>query len=151
MKSVPPSAMATRPFWSECAIGEGSTRVAEQLILEEMIREGGRVHRDEGVRAAGAQVMDRSRAQLLPRPRLTADQDGEGRRGHERQLADDADEPGVVADETGHAQLPGQAGREGVVGLLSRTQAQEPTDALVPFVGPNGPEDEVVDRRHGGA
>src|SRR5438132_9434250 len=62
--------------------GEGALDVAEQLALQQALRQGRAMDLDERPRRARAGVMDRRRQQLLPGAALAPDQDGRGARGH---------------------------------------------------------------------
>jgi len=46
--SVPPRAIATSPGWSVARAGEGAAAMAEQLVLDQQIRQRAAVDRDEG-------------------------------------------------------------------------------------------------------
>src|SRR5439155_21622808 len=60
--------------------GEGTALVAEQLGLEETLRDGGAIHGDQGAALARARAMNRLRQQLLARAALALDQHREVRR-----------------------------------------------------------------------
>src|SRR5690606_5299759 len=71
--------------------GERALLVAEELALEEVLRERRAVHRDEGAVRALALGVDRARGDLLARSALAADQDRRrrlrGARDQRRDLA----------------------------------------------------------------
>ena len=66
-------------------VGEGAADVAEQLRLDEGVRDGAAVDRDEGFARARPEVVDRPRDELLSRAGLPFDQDGRVAPGDERQ------------------------------------------------------------------
>ena len=85
--------------------GERAFLVAEDLALEERLRDGGAVDRDKRERRAGAQFVDGLRHELLAGPRLAPD---EHRCGGRRRLLDHAIErsnPWAVADDAAEAAL----------------------------------------------
>src|SRR2546425_859364 len=57
---------------------EAALHVAEELALEQLGRDGGHVDREEWSAGARAQPVSRPREELLARPRLAADEDGQG-------------------------------------------------------------------------
>src|SRR5688572_24314319 len=59
---------------------EGTLLVAEQLVLEDVLRQRGTVEREEWALLAVALVMQRARHKLLPRARLAEDDDAGRRR-----------------------------------------------------------------------
>ena len=67
-------------------VGEGAARVAEELALEERMRDGRAVDRDEGAALAAATVVNAARDELLAGARLAVDED------RRIALADAADE-----------------------------------------------------------
>src|SRR5690606_25237155 len=56
--------------------GEGALLVAEELALEQRLRESGAVHRDEGAGRALAPAVQRARDDLLPGAALAEQQHG---------------------------------------------------------------------------
>ena len=93
-KSVPRCACSKRPDALADGAGERAAHVAEQLGLEQRLRQRAAVDRDEPLVAARAVVVDRARDQLLAGAGLAVDQDRARRRGdrrqHLEQLAHDA-------------------------------------------------------------
>src|SRR5687768_17224438 len=61
---------------------EGTLLVAEQLVLEDVLRQRGTVEREEWALLAVAFVMQRARNELFPRARLAQDDDAGGRWRH---------------------------------------------------------------------
>src|SRR5439155_15430376 len=89
-------------------VGERALLVPEELALEERLRDGGAVERDERTSGARAPVVDRLGDQLLPRAALAGDEDGgaelrDGLDGledllHLRRVPDDVADVVAVAD-----------------------------------------------------
>ncbi len=80
-------------------VGEGAADVAEQLVLEQRLRDGGAVDHHERAFGARRQVVDGAGDQLLAGPALTEDGDGDvGRRHHRDALVQGLD-PRPTADE----------------------------------------------------
>ena len=59
--------------------GEGALLVAEDLALEQRLRNGGAVDGDERIAMTGRQLVERARRQLLAGAALAREQDGRGR------------------------------------------------------------------------
>jgi hypothetical protein len=78
--------------------GEGPLLVAEQLGLDELLGDRGAVDLDEGLRGPGAVLVDRTRDELLARPRLARDEDGRLRRRSERDRVLHATDRGRAPD-----------------------------------------------------
>ena len=66
--------------------GEDALAVAEQLALDQLLRNGGAVHLDEGLFGAQALGVDGVGHQLLARAALAVDQDAAVGGGHQRDL-----------------------------------------------------------------
>ncbi len=74
--SVPPSATSNRPFFVAWAPGERALLVAEQLRLDQIVRQRRAAHLDERLLGARRVVVDGVRDQLLAGARLAAQQHG---------------------------------------------------------------------------
>jgi hypothetical protein len=70
------------PLARQASVGEGSSRVAKELALEERLRHGGAVDRDERAVGASAPRVNGTSHQLLPGPTLTGHQDRDLGLGH---------------------------------------------------------------------
>ena len=79
--------------------GERAFFVAEELRLEEVFRNGGAVHGDEGTVGTMAVLVEGPGDQFLPRPGLAADQHGHGRRGKTTEGFVDIEHGPAVPDE----------------------------------------------------
>ena len=66
--------------------GEGPPLMAEQLALQQPRRNGGTIHRDEGVVPAGAELMDGAGEAFFARAGFPLEQDGGVRRCHDLHL-----------------------------------------------------------------
>src|SRR2546427_6537881 len=79
--------------------GEGAFLVAEQLALQQSRWDRGAVQLHESLRAPWAQVVDRARDQLFPRPRLAVDQHGRIRGRHGLGVLQHAAQHGALPDD----------------------------------------------------
>ncbi len=79
---MPPWASSKRPFFCGARVGEGAGLVAEQLRLDQALRERRAAHLDERLLRARRGVVDRVRHELLAGARLAADQHGRARGSH---------------------------------------------------------------------
>ena len=77
------------PLLSLMGPGERALLVAEQLRLDQRVRDGATVHRDKWLVAARAQLMDRPSHELLAGAGLTLDEHGERGVGHLLDLLND--------------------------------------------------------------
>ena len=84
--SVPPSASSKRPFFERVRAGERALLVAEELRLDQILRQRRAVHLDERLLRARRVVVDRVRDQLLAGARLAAQQHRRVRRRDLRDL-----------------------------------------------------------------
>jgi len=75
-KRVPPLAAQTAHA-ARGSAGKGAPLVAEQLAFNELARDRGHVDRDEGPRAALAEIVQRPGDQLLPGTAFAGDHDGQ--------------------------------------------------------------------------
>ena len=98
-KSVPPCARAKRPSRRSVAPGERALLVPEELALDEVRRDRGRVEAHERLGAPRAAGVDGARDQLLARARLSEDQDARIRRGDLVDLAKDVPQAGTLAED----------------------------------------------------
>ena len=81
-------------------VGEGALDVAEQLVLEQALRDGGAVDHHERALVALRQVVDGARDQLLAGAALAVDRDGDvGRRHHGDALVEVLDPRGAADDD----------------------------------------------------
>ena len=78
--------------------GEGAAHVAEELALEQRVRERPTVDRDEAGAGAAAVPVQRRRDELLPGAALALDEDGAARRGDARDRLVDFDHRRAAAD-----------------------------------------------------
>ena len=97
---MPASASSNLPEPPRRRAGEGAALVAEELALEERVRDRGAVDRDERMVAARGEHVDRPREELLARPALALEEDGGVRRGdalglRAHGLAEPADSPTI--------------------------------------------------------
>ena len=83
---MPPSASSNRPFFRVLRAGERALLVAEQLRLDERLRQRRAAHLDERLLRAHRVVVDRVRDQLLARARLAAHEHRGVRARHLRDL-----------------------------------------------------------------
>ncbi len=81
-KSVPPSAASKRPGARVDGPGERALLVAEELALEERLRQGGAGHLDEGPVPSRAVLVERLGEQLLAGAALAEEQHRGGGGGH---------------------------------------------------------------------
>src|SRR5262249_15035574 len=65
-----------QPRLAATGVGEGATLVAEELGLQQGVRNGRAVHIDEGPARAGPVPVDETREEALPGPGLSLNQDG---------------------------------------------------------------------------
>ena len=80
--SVPPSACSNLPGPIGDGAGERALHVAEQLALDQLGRDRGAVHLDEGAVAPGRGLVQRARHQLLAGAVLAGDEHPRRRRAH---------------------------------------------------------------------
>src|SRR6185369_16967322 len=80
---------------------ERAPLVAEELALEELVGEVGRVDADEGARGALRDVVNRSRQAILARAALAEDQDRGGKVGGALERLDLAGESAIARLEVG--------------------------------------------------
>ena len=73
---MPPSASSKRPGLRGDRAGEGALLVAEQLALDERLRDGGAVDLDERAFVRGGVLVDRAGDELLAGAGLAGDEDG---------------------------------------------------------------------------
>ena len=97
--SVPLSATSTRPCLAAIALGERPLLVPEQLGLDQALREGGAVERDERGGAAPAVLPEGVRDQLLAGAALALDQHRRVRRRHLADQREDLPQLPAPADE----------------------------------------------------
>ena len=79
---MPPSASSNLPEPAATAPVKAPLLVAEQLALQQVLRDGGAVDRDEGPRRRGAQVVQRAGEQLLAGAALAQQQHADIGRRH---------------------------------------------------------------------
>jgi hypothetical protein len=83
--------------------------MAEELVLQQLIRKRPAIHRHERSAGRGPQLMDGPRAELLARARLADDQDRAVLPGDARQGLDHAPERGSLAHHLAQHHLALQA------------------------------------------
>jgi hypothetical protein len=113
-------------------VGEGALDVAEQLVLEQALRDGGAVDHHERALVALRQVVDGARDQLLAGAALAVDRHGHvGRRHHGDALVQVLDPRGAADDDVALARAPLVAvDRLPVAGLPIAQRALDPQAQL---------------------
>ena len=96
---------------------EAPLRMAEQLALEQLGRNGGHVHRDERPAGARAQAVGRPCEQLLARSRLAEDEDRQGRARGLLQIPEARQHRGLAGDDGDLRTLSPQSLVGGIVEL----------------------------------
>ena len=119
---MPPSACSNRPRGLRA--GERAALVAEQLALEQVLRDRGGVDGDERAARARAVLVQRTRDQLLARARLAGDEHGDDA------LAQAADGAEHVLHRGGLAEHLGHVGRAVVAHLLAHALVHRAADQL---------------------
>jgi hypothetical protein len=110
--------------------------VPEQLTLEERLRQGRAVQRDEGPRGAVRSPMNRGREHLLPDARLPEQQEADGATGSQERFVIDPPEHRVLHDDPVVLDGP-LRGREGTVGGQGSPQGR-----------PSSADPDVLTRTH---
>ena len=104
--------------------------MAEQLALQQVLRDCRAIHVHERRFAARSVVVDRARQQLLARTRLSGDEHGDGgTRNDARRAVESGDQSGTVAEDAVKVQLGALTGSEGGgigIGLQSIRALAEP-------------------------
>ncbi len=103
--SVPPSASSISPALRPGGAGVGGALVAEELVLDQLRRDGAAVDRHERLLVAAREVVDRAREELLAGAGLARDQHVGVAARDERQLLDRGDEARRLAVEVQPGEL----------------------------------------------
>src|SRR5437773_558916 len=128
-------------------IGESSTYVTEQFIFRKMVTHSPAIHRDEWMSVPRAEMVDGSRAEFLPRARLSQEQDRCISCRDPWDLLDYPNETLIVSYKLRQSRFLFEpfACRLGIV----RFRPQDAFDSVTQFQVPTGADDEVIRRfRH---